>query len=146
MKTYSALQFERKQITPFNPVKVAVIDNGIDSFTLRQKSLEGISFVYHYDEESNWWLASDSHGTQMANLVNHIDPYCKLYIAKVGDKKENLMPDSIVKVFQPISFRGSIVLMIREGYRLGSEVRGRHHIDEFRHLETQSFPTTGEGA
>ncbi|EJP62553.1 serine proteinase-like protein [Beauveria bassiana ARSEF 2860] len=45
----------------------------------------GKSFVYERDSLSPWYLASNPHGTQMANLVCAIDPLCQLFIAKIAD-------------------------------------------------------------
>ncbi|KAM3474432.1 hypothetical protein MY8738_007881 [Beauveria namnaoensis] len=46
---------------------------------------DGKSFVYERDSLSPWYLASNPHGTQMANLVCAIDPLCQLFIAKIAD-------------------------------------------------------------
>ncbi|KAE9566636.1 hypothetical protein CGMCC3_g17204 [Colletotrichum fructicola] len=37
------------------------------------------------DRVSPWYLASNPHGTQMANLVCAIDPLCQLFVAKIAD-------------------------------------------------------------
>ncbi|KAG8156362.1 hypothetical protein KVR01_013814 [Diaporthe batatas] len=46
---------------------------------------DGKSFVHEWDRVSPWYLASNPHGTQMANLLCAIDPLCQLFIAKIAD-------------------------------------------------------------
>ncbi|KAE9376015.1 subtilisin-like protein [Stipitochalara longipes BDJ] len=82
------------------PVKVAIIDTGID-----QNSFEPNKFkefyskgdMYSETQDSPWWLSVDIHGTQMAKLVTAIDPYCKLFIAKVGDHKTDITRSAVTK-------------------------------------------------
>ena len=96
MHCYKSLQHKRKQPAK---VKVAVIDNGVDHFSFKQGIADGISFAYHNNgDESNWWLASDPHGTQMAKVLRHTDPYCELFIAKVGNHKKDITAERVVQV------------------------------------------------
>lgn len=46
---------------------------------------DGTSFVRETDRLSPWYLASNPHGTQMANLLCAIDPLCQLFVAKIAD-------------------------------------------------------------
>ncbi|KAM0664055.1 hypothetical protein ACQRIU_007056 [Beauveria bassiana] len=78
----------------FRPAKVAIIDNGILSMeppsatrvaSPTRPEAPADSFVYERDSWSPWYLASNPHGTQMANLVCAIDPLCQLFIAKIAD-------------------------------------------------------------
>jgi hypothetical protein len=82
----------------FKPIKVAVIDNGIDGNSFGEKLPHGVSFVYSSDEESNWWIASDPHGTQMAKFIRQIDPFCELYVAKVGNRSQDIRTGNVVQV------------------------------------------------
>lgn len=71
--------------------------------TGRNKSLwsrikEGRSFVYDGPKVSPWLFASDSHGTQMANLICAMDPFCELYVARVAEGKYGISPDRAAKV------------------------------------------------
>ncbi|KAH6705319.1 peptidase S8/S53 domain-containing protein [Leptodontidium sp. MPI-SDFR-AT-0119] len=86
----------------WTPVKVCIIDTGIDiSATKLANSVgKGKSFVHTRSDrklrESPWYLASEAHGTQMASLIHDVDPYCKLYIAKVGlDRESTINPKDI---------------------------------------------------
>lgn len=88
-----------------NPIKVAVIDNGVDQCrTSISDSIErGESFVEIRSEsgmvrESPWWLVADPHGTQMASLITQVNPYCKLYVGKVGRYRGDLLVENVVKV------------------------------------------------
>ncbi|KAF2678077.1 subtilisin-like protein [Lentithecium fluviatile CBS 122367] len=46
---------------------------------------EGRSFVDGDSRLSPWLFASNPHGTQMANLICAIDPYCQLFVARVAE-------------------------------------------------------------
>lgn len=83
-------------------MKVAIIDTGVDesdfSTNIHKDGFKGDSFVTRDDMESHWWLSSDAHGTQMAKIISSIDPFCQLYIAKVGDYKDDISVDRVAKV------------------------------------------------
>lgn len=53
--------------------------------SLWSRICDGKSFVHEQDRVSPWYLASNPHGTQMANLVCAIDPLCQLFVAKIAD-------------------------------------------------------------
>lgn len=80
------------------PVRVAVIDNGVDDYSFSRKIKRGISFVYPEGKEHNWFIASDSHGTQMAKFIQQIDPFCEIYPIKVGDHSRDIVPSRVVEV------------------------------------------------
>jgi hypothetical protein len=82
----------------FSPIRIGLIDTGANKSSFPQIR-KGISYVYKTKKESPWWLAIDPHGTQMADFICKLDPYCELYIAKAGD----IMPSyaNVVKVFKP---------------------------------------------
>lgn len=83
-------------LKPLRKIKVALIDTGIVAIEDRKSDVrefqpgqikEGISFVHGADGESEspWWLPSHEHGSQMADIICSIDPYCELYPAKVAN-------------------------------------------------------------
>ena len=84
-------------------VKVAVIDNGFDYESLKEYKPDGESFVYHGGKEQNWFFASDLHGTQMATFITQLNPFCELFLAKVGHLRKDIKSDAVRDVSQPTS-------------------------------------------
>ncbi|KAL7973096.1 hypothetical protein HDV63DRAFT_414849, partial [Trichoderma sp. SZMC 28014] len=60
----------------------------------------GRSFVDDGVKVSPWLFASDSHGTQMANLICAMDPFCELYVARVSEGKYGITPDRAARAIQ----------------------------------------------
>jgi hypothetical protein len=86
-----------------HPVKVAVIDTGVVVISNTDSDFSGnihsgISFVRDGYREQPWWLASDAHGTQISRLIRVVNPFCKLYIAKVGDREADVTISQLAKV------------------------------------------------
>ncbi|KAF4632334.1 hypothetical protein G7Y89_g5795 [Cudoniella acicularis] len=87
-------------------IKVAIIDNGADKFRQYVKDVieKGVSFVkVDSDSESRtlpWWMVSDPHGTQMASLVRDANPYCRLYIARVGRGRKDILPEDAIEAIK----------------------------------------------
>ena len=85
-------------------VKIAIVDNGVDKIrtTLSANIEKGRSFVYHGIGAQKrwlpWWVVADPHGTQMASLIQRVNPYCRLYIARVGEGRKDIRPSSAAKV------------------------------------------------
>jgi len=100
IQTYRVRQTAGKKTPAVDAVKVAIIDTGVDESEFPEdcQGFIGCSFVQKGDTESHWWLTSDVHGTQMAKLINQLDPHCQLYIAKVSDHKSNLQIDRVIEV------------------------------------------------
>lgn len=103
MEAYKS--FQRKKAKSENVkvrrVKVAVIDNGFDMEVVGKHVPPGggASFCYDYkDRECNWFLATDPHGTHMANFITQLDPFCELYVAKVGNSRTDITPDAVIQV------------------------------------------------
>ena len=77
------------RLKPLRKVKIALIDTGIgalvDRSQLQIKS--GISFGHGADGESEspWWIPSNEHGPQMADIISSIDPYCEIFPVKISD-------------------------------------------------------------
>lgn len=82
-------------------IRVAILDSGVDPvlFSSQGRNIVGASFVHKSNgsKESPWWLASDPHGSHIANLVSQLDPCCDLYIAKVAESKNQLQLDQVVQ-------------------------------------------------
>jgi hypothetical protein len=79
------------------------MDTGIDQNSFEPKKFKEFyskGDMYSETQDSPWWLSADIHGTQMAKLVTAIDPYCKLFIAKVGDHKTGITRSAFTKVGQ----------------------------------------------
>ena len=85
-------------------IKVAIIDNGADinRSNLRKRIDAGVSYVPADKDQPGqplpWWMVSDPHGTQMASLVEKVNPYCRLYIARVGKGRNDIKADHAAKV------------------------------------------------
>jgi hypothetical protein len=103
------LRFQRLRHKPgesSNPrlIKVCVIDNGADKFrqNIRDVIEKGVSYVKADTESAHrilpWWMVSDPHGTQMAHLVAQANPWCRLYIARVGKGRKDILPEDAVQV------------------------------------------------
>ncbi|KAI1128630.1 peptidase S8/S53 domain-containing protein [Nemania abortiva] len=78
-------------------IKVAILDNGADRIrsSIRGQIAKGVSYVTGGPASSRilpWWMVSDPHGTQMASLVAKANPFCRLYIARVGRGRKDILP------------------------------------------------------
>ena len=85
------------------PIHVAIIDTGIDiARTSFENIKKGISFTRTTsgDRLLPWWTAEDAHGTQMASLVRNVNPYCQLYLARVGKRTNDIDSDGAARVSQ----------------------------------------------
>ena len=100
---------------------MAIIDNGVDRIRTNVKTMiaKGISFV-SADQDANhrilpWWMVADPHGTQMASLVAQANNYCRLYIARVGKGRKDILPEHAAKVSAaPVSL-SSHISEVRKG-------------------------------
>lgn len=86
-------------------IKVGVVDTGISSarFSIKNHVVHGRSFVWTstakgFEQETSWWLATDPHGSQMANIISQLDPRCIFYIAQVTDDAKYFDEGNVVKV------------------------------------------------
>ena len=43
-------------------------------------------------------MVADPHGTQMASLITEVNPFCRLYIARVGKARKDILPENAAKV------------------------------------------------
>jgi len=86
------------------PIKIAVLDNGADKIrsTLKEHIQKGVSFVTANLDGDNrilpWWMVADPHGTQMASLITSVNPFCRLYIARVGTGRKDILPERAAQV------------------------------------------------
>ncbi|EHK16135.1 uncharacterized protein TRIVIDRAFT_195992 [Trichoderma virens Gv29-8] len=59
---------------------------------------------------SPWLFASNPHGTQMANLICAIDPWCDLYVAKVTEGRAGIMPLRVTRLTLGLFYSGIVLL------------------------------------
>lgn len=59
---------------------------------------EGRSFVDGNSRLSPWLFASNPHGTQMANLLCAIDPFCELYVGRVAEEGTGITSKRVAQV------------------------------------------------
>jgi hypothetical protein len=69
-----------------------------DPRSLWSRIREGHSFVDDGFKICPWLFASDSHGTQMANLICAMDPFCDLYVARVAEGKYGITLERAARV------------------------------------------------
>ncbi|KAL7956926.1 hypothetical protein V8C34DRAFT_195669 [Trichoderma compactum] len=68
--------------------------------TLWSRIKGGQSFVEESSRVSPWLFASNPHGTQMANLICAIDPWCDLYVAKVTEGRAGILPTRVARAIR----------------------------------------------
>jgi hypothetical protein len=85
-----------------NKIRIAIIDNGVDKVRedLFENIENGISYVTTLSGGRilPWWMVADPHGTQMASLIRGINPFCRLFVARVGRRRDDIDPLSAAKV------------------------------------------------
>jgi len=87
-----------------NQIKVAIIDNGVDRIqsTLKKNIAKGVSYVTADSENGErtlpWWMVADTHGTLMTSVIQTVNPFCQLYIARVGKGRKDILPTNAAKV------------------------------------------------
>lgn len=85
-------------------IKVAIIDNGADKIrsSIKNSIAKGVSYVTggpaSGDRILPWWMVSDPHGTQMASLIAKANPFCRLYIARVGKLRQDILAENAAAV------------------------------------------------
>ena len=117
------------------PPKIAAIDDGTDQSSISRLQINGASFVYSDSGESPWWLSDDLHGTQMAKMITGIDPYCKLFIAKVGETKSDITRGCVIEVssaaFLPATQdKNRVTGLVDAGNHVGEGGSSRHYLNE----------------
>lgn len=86
------------------PIRVALIDDGIDINQLAYQPFTGRSFSHRGDERENpWYHSSSGHGTIMAQQIYRICPDARLYVFKLDgkpgeDHKLRIIPKSAAQV------------------------------------------------
>ncbi|KAL7916500.1 hypothetical protein GGI35DRAFT_433224 [Trichoderma velutinum] len=68
--------------------------------TLWSRIKEGRSFVNDDYRAAQWFLASDSHGIQMAKIIGSIDPCCEFYVASVSLGSTRIISERVSKAIQ----------------------------------------------
>jgi len=127
-------RLEELEKNPFEPTKVAILDNGIlsvppahqsksgEAHGLLSRIKEGRSFVDDADRSSPWLFASNPHGTQMANLICAVDPTCELYVAKVTEGRYGISPGRVAKVCYMLLYSTiHRLILCRQSIGLGQE-------------------------
>jgi hypothetical protein len=86
--------------------KVAILDSGINGtrFPLQSHKRQGRSFVWRdngkgHESEASWWLAVDPHGSQMANIISQLDPFCVFYFFQIADNMNYIELPTVIKVW-----------------------------------------------
>lgn len=101
---FKNLTTEPKYGQPDTRIKIAIIDNGADKLrsTIKNNIANGQSFVTADSETGTrklpWSMVADPHGTQMASLIKKANPFCRLYIARVGRGHKDIAPENAAKV------------------------------------------------
>ena len=76
-------------LKPLRKIKIALIDTHIGALNDRNQLQikPGISFGHGADGESEspWWILSNEHGPQMADIISSIDPYSEVNPVKITD-------------------------------------------------------------
>lgn len=85
--------------TPPQPVKIAILDTGIDrdhySFEAREEQINKRRWNFY--EESKNVADRNGHGTFTASLILDYAPDVELYVAKIADR-DNARPEAMVVV------------------------------------------------
>lgn len=112
-------------------VKVALLDNGVDPTISRELAstiATGRSFVRAGSQNGPllpWDVAADPHGTQMAYLIHMVNPWCRLYPARVASfhKDVDVLAAANVWNLNP-SAQWHSLLTIFTGHLLGDRPQG----------------------
>ncbi|KFA46532.1 hypothetical protein S40293_09874 [Stachybotrys chartarum IBT 40293] len=87
--------------------KVAILDSGVNGtqFPLHSHERQGRSFVWRdngkgHESEASWWLAVDPHGSQMANIISQLDPFCKFYFFQIADNMNYIELPTVIKALE----------------------------------------------
>ncbi|KAI1136077.1 subtilisin-like protein [Hypoxylon sp. FL0543] len=101
------LRDQYPDIQNYSRIKVGVADTGISTarFSIDSHIVHGRSFVWTntakaFEHEAPWWLATDSHGSQMANIISQLDPHCVFYIAQITDDARYIEENNVIKAFE----------------------------------------------
>ncbi|KAK8023411.1 intracellular serine protease [Apiospora marii] len=78
------------QITMKEPIRIAVIDDGVNSFdsTIDSKVMGGRSFSYRDEEQTlvnPYYVSSEGHGTAMAGFIRKICPNVEIYALRLDE-------------------------------------------------------------
>lgn len=84
-------------------VKVAIIDNGADQMctAISANIVRGMSFVrsgYEARSVLPWYTPAHPHGTQMADLIRSVNPWCDLFPLRVASLDNDVNMDAAIEV------------------------------------------------
>lgn len=82
--------------------KIAIIGNGVDTTSSTVKTnnyVGGISYAGADGRIWPWYVGSDPYGTHAVSLIQKVNPFCRLYIARVGEGREDILPENVAKVW-----------------------------------------------
>jgi hypothetical protein len=107
-----ALKFSKHEAalrlkSPQNFVKVAVIDSGVcpAAEDLQTVEIVGESFVDDRIKsgDTHWHSPLSAHGTVVAALISKMNPYCKIYAAKIksGGSRADVDVKAAIEVCPP---------------------------------------------
>jgi len=82
------------------PVKVAILDSGVDADKAWFPTLTGASFIEDLTVDSHWHTITNPHGTIVASIVQNINPNCHVYAARThhGFNMQGGDVDATIKV------------------------------------------------
>jgi hypothetical protein len=93
-----------------DPVKVAIIDNGLDLWTRPGEEIRGKSFVMSEGIGNTnaksylpWFTASHAHGTQLASVIKEINPSVELIMFRISTSQHDVIEENAVKVRDTVS-------------------------------------------
>lgn len=96
MKKFRGMLFNAEQLNEYRqmsqsieePIRVALIDDGVDAMDLEYPLLGGRTFCPR-DEENNlnhpYYASATGHGTTMAKLIHFMCPRAQLYVLRLED-------------------------------------------------------------
>lgn len=103
--TEAQLYIPLLKATPDTKTKVAILDSGVNRtrFPLQSCERQGRSFVWRdngkgHQSEASWWLAVDPHGSQMANIISQLDPFCMFYFIQIAENMNYIELPNVIKV------------------------------------------------
>jgi hypothetical protein len=95
-KNYKAWGLARQDQGCLRRVKIAILCNGVFAPKPRDSPaglpeclISGVTVIpdsldHAAVSEDQWWLSTDPLGTQMLDIITAVDPFCEVYVIKIG--------------------------------------------------------------